>query len=157
MPTGASELQEVERRLAEALSKLGIKLESELVDLSTFNLRLRRSAFELALCAWSWTGTDRDFDIEPLLGYALPPGSPLLPELSAAFATLLDGAESSPQAARLLLRWQTESPIFLLYRPRQVVLLGPQVLPAHPLLSGDFLNLRQLAKQPPRLLESGLR
>ncbi len=157
MPAGASELQDVERRLAESLSKLGIKLESEPVDLATFHLRLRRSAFELALCAWSWTGTDRDFDIEPLLGYALPPGTPLLAELSAAFATLRDGDESPQQAARLLSRWQAESPIFLLYRPRQVVLLGPQVLPAHPLLAGDFLNLRWLAKQPPRLLESGLR
>jgi ABC-type transport system substrate-binding protein len=148
-PTGANELQEVARRLGESLGKQGMKLEPEAVDFPTFSLRLTRGAFELALCAWSWTGDDSEFDVEPLLRYALPLTSPPGAELLTAFARLREGASSPPSGAELLLRWQQEAPLFPLYRPRQVVLLGPQVEPARPEILGDFLNLRRLGKQQP--------
>lgn len=137
IPSGASELQEVARRLGEACQKASIKLENELVDLPTFTSRLRHGAFELALFAWSWTGEDEDLNLEPLLDLARIPGA---------------AHEKS-----LLARWEAEAPLFLLYRPRQVVLLSPQVEPAQPEPLGDFIRLRTLTKKPPRSYNTAMR
>jgi hypothetical protein len=119
LPTGAVELQDVARRLAEGLAKAGLKLDSEAVDLPTFAGRLRRGEFELALCAWSWSGGSSSFDIDPLLAYS--------------------GRAASGE---LLAHFSDEVPLFLLYRPRQVVLYNPQLDVQW--RSADFLNLRSV-------------
>lgn len=164
MPSGTSELSETAKRLGDALAKTGLKLEPEVVDLVTFISRLRRGMFELALCAWSFTGGLEAMELEPLLAYALPQPpphavftkdeKPLYTELATALAVLRDGSE--PQhltkvASRLVARWQEDAPLYLLYRPRQVVLLGPLVEPLAPPLLGDFINLRGLVRPPPVL------
>lgn len=146
MPAGASELQDAAKRIGEALARIGIKLDSEVVDLVTFTLRLRRGAFELALCAFSWTGDLEDFELAPLLDAVLPAGYALHGELLTAFAGLHDGTGAQHLVARLLSRWQEEAPLFLLYRPRQLVLESPQVGPVPQPLLGDFLHLRMLTK-----------
>lgn len=157
VPAGATELQDVAKRLGELVAKVGLKLDNEVVDLATFIGRLRRGAFELALLAWSWTGDSAELDVEPLLGYVLPAGHPLLTELTASFAALRDSAEGSRAASRLLARWQDSAPLFLLYRPRQVLLLSPQLEPAAPPLLGDFISLKALVRPPPQILNTALR
>lgn len=170
LPSGTTELAETAKRLGDALAKVGLKLEPEVVDLATFVSRLRRGMFELALCAWSFTGGLEAMELEPLLAYALPQPpphavfagkdeKPLYTELSTALAVLRDG--SDPQhltrtASRLVARWREDAPLYLLYRPRQVVLLGPLVEPQTPPLLGDFINLRSLVRPPP-VLQSAMR
>lgn len=157
VPAGATELQDVAKRLGDVAAKVGLKLDSELVDLPTFIGRLRRGTFELALLAWSWTGDSSELDVEPLLGYVLPLGHPLLAELTASFAGLRDGAEPARAASRLLARWQESAPLFLLYRPRQVVLLSPQLEPASPPVIGDFIDLKTLVRPPLQIFNTALR
>ncbi len=162
IPQGTTELQEVARRLSEWSAKLGIKIEIEPVDLPTFTFRVRRGAFELALGSWSWTGGSEDFTPGPLLGYALGPGPLKSGEGAAAFLGLREGSPAQQAAAltRLLAHFTEEAPLFLLYRPRQLMLLGPQVEPLHPARIGDFIDLRTLrllAKTAPRSYESTLR
>lgn len=156
VPAGATELQDVAKRLGEVVAKVGLKLDSEVVDLPTFIGRLRRGMFELALLAWSWTGDKSELDVEPLLGYVLPAG-PLLAELGASFTALRDGTDPARAASRLLSRWQESVPLFLLYRPRQMLLMSPQLEPAPPPLLGDFIDLSALVRPPPQILNTALR
>lgn len=148
IPAGSSELAEIARRLADATSKVGIKLETEATTMPDFLLRLRRGAFELVLFAWSWTGERTAIDIEPLLAYALPPGHAALTELPSALAGLRGAGDVSRAMTHLSTLWQSDAPLFLLYRPRQVVLLSPQLAHASPglTLQGDFPSLRYLRK-----------
>ena len=70
---------------------------------------------------------------------------------------LRDGADPSRAAGKLLSRWQESVPLFLLYRPRQMVLLSPQLEPASPPLLGDFIDLKALVRPPPQILNTALR
>ncbi len=150
LPTGSSELAEIARRLSDAVAKVGLKIDIETAAMPDFLLRLRRGAFELVLLAWSWTGERTALDIDPLLAYALPMGHPALGELSS----LLSSVRSSPEKPdprvlnRLAALWQSEAPLQLLYRPRQVILLSPQLAHAspQPALQSDFPHLRFLRK-----------
>lgn len=148
LPTGSSELLDIARRLSDATGKVGLKLDVETASMQDFLLRLRRGAFELVLLAWAWTGERSAIDIEPLLAYALPAGHSALNELPATLASLRGSGDASRALTRLATLWQSEAPLFLLYRPRQVVLLSPQLAYASPglVLQGDFPSLRYLRK-----------
>ncbi len=147
LPTGTSELADIARRLADAIAKVGLKLDVETAAMPDFLLRLRRGAFDLALLAWSWTGERTALDVEPLLAYALPAAHPALSELSSLLASLRHNPEGRA-LTRLVSLWQSEAPLLLLYRPRQVLLLSPQLAHASPQLAlqSDFPHLRFLRK-----------
>lgn len=149
VPAGSGELTDTARRLSDAISKLGLKLESEVVPMPDFLARLRRGAFDLALLAWAWTGDPGGLDVEPLLSYALPPGHPALAELPPLLASARAGTASDPArvAGRLSSLWQSEAPLFLLYRTRQVMLLSPQLSPIATPLVSDFPSLRALRRR----------
>lgn len=148
LPSGSSELAEIARRLSDATGKVGLKLEIETTTMPDFLLRLRRGAFELVLLAWAWTGERTAIDIEPLLAYALPVGHTALTEVPSVLASLRGSGDASRALTRLATLWQSDAPLFLLYRPRQVVLLSPQLAYASPglALQGDFPSLRYLRK-----------
>lgn len=147
VPTGSSELSEIARRLSDAIGKVGLKLDVETAAMPDFLLRLRRGAFDLVLLAWSWTGDRTALDIEPLLAYALPAGHPVLGELNSLLASLRHSPDGRA-LSRLASLWQNEAPLQLLYRPRQVILLSPQLAHASPQLAlqSDFPHLRFLRK-----------
>ena len=148
VPSGSSELAELARRLSDATAKVGLKIDIETTHMPDFLLRLRRGAFELVLFAWAWTGERSAIEVEPLLGYALPVGHSALTELPSALASLRSSSDPGRAMTRLASLWQSEAPLFLLYRPRQVVLLSPQLAYASGSLAlqGDFPSLRYLRK-----------
>lgn len=152
VPAGSHELAEVARRLAEPAARVGLKLEAEVLDLADLLGRIRRGAFELALLAWSWTGSERELDLSPLLRIGLPETSPVLAELAPLLVRARDG-ELDAVSGRLQGIWQREEPVTLLYRPRQLFLFTPGVrvlgnpdpaFAGEPSSSGDFLSLREL-------------
>jgi hypothetical protein len=154
LPAGSQELAEAARRLAEPAARVGLKLEAEVLDLADLLGRVRRGAFELALLAWAWTGSERELDLAPLLRIGIPETSPLLAELAPLLVRARDG-ELDAVSGRMQVIWQREEPVTLLYRPRQIFLFTPGVRalvdrapdPAatrEPSFIGDFLNLREL-------------
>lgn len=152
VPAGSQELAEAARRLAEPAARVGLKLEAEVLDLADLLGRVRRGAFELALLAWAWTGSERELDLAPLLRIGIPETSPLLTELAPLLVRARDG-ELDAVSGRLEAIWQREEPVTLLYRPRQIFLFTPGVralvdpdpaAPREPSFLGDFLNLREL-------------
>lgn len=143
IPSGSSELAEVARQLGESLNRVGIKLDVTVDNMGNFLLLLRRGAFDLALCAWSWTGDRMALDVEPLLSYALPAKAPLLLDVQSAMAS----ARTGRGVSKLTQIWNAAMPLLLLYRPRQVVLFSPR-LGGSFALQGDFPSLRALASGP---------
>lgn len=150
VPAGSHELAELARRLAEPAARVGLKIEAEVLDLAELLGRLRRGAFELALLAWAWTGSEQELDLSPLLRIGLPETSPVLAELAPILLRAREG-ELDAVSGRLHAIWQREEPVTLLYRPRQIFLFTPGVRstgdPAAESSSipiGDFLNLRAL-------------
>ena len=157
VPAGSSELAEVSRRIGEGLLRAGLKWETEVVELPTFMARLRQGSFDVALCAWAWTGGDSELDLEPLLRLSLPAQHALLPELTGALhgraglelaAVRQGGGSLGPAAAHFLMRWEAEQPISLLYRTRQLVLASPAVRPLPLPAVTDALDLRRIYLAP---------
>lgn len=157
VPAGSSELAEVSRRIGESLLRAGLKWETEVVELPTFLSRLRQGSFEVALCAWSWTGGDSELDLELLLRMSLPEQHPLLLELTGALrgragtelaAARQGGGTLGTAAAHLLARWEEEQPVSLLYRTRQLVLASPAVRPLPLPVVADALDLRRIYLAP---------
>lgn len=148
VPAGSSELAEIARRLSDAIAKVGLKLDIDSASMPDFLLRLRRGTFDLVLLAWSWTGDRSALDVEPLLTYALPSNHPVLAELTSLLASMRYSPDGRT-LSRLASLWQNEAPLQLLYRPRQVLLLSPQLAHASPQLAlqSDFPHLRFLRKQ----------
>ena len=156
VPAGSTELAEVSRRIGESLQRAGLKWETEVVELSTLTARLRQGSFDAALLAWSWTGGPDELELEPLLHLALGDKSPLLAELVSALRTrpaadpALDpsapGRTSEPpgRPTRLTRLWDSEQPITLLYRTRQLTLLSPAVGPLPIPTLGDMLDLSRI-------------
>jgi peptide/nickel transport system substrate-binding protein len=157
VPAGSFELAEVARHLAEYAARLGLKLEPEVLELGELLLRLRRGAFETALLAWAWTGSDprpeHELDLLPLIRLGLTETDPLLAELGPLLQRAREGEPDG--TARLQALWQQHEPVTLLYRPRQVFVLSPSVqsagaaAPGQLRFAGDFLDLRALFLLPP--------
>lgn len=166
VPAGSTELAEVSRRIGESLQRAGLKWETEVVELSTLTARLRQGNFDAALLAWSWTGGPDELELEPLLHLALGDKSPLLADLVSALRArpAADAALDPPgRPARLTRLWDSEQPITLLYRTRQLTLLSPAVGPLPLPTLGDMLDLSRiyLDRPPPshaaaELTDSGL-
>ena len=74
-------------------------------------------------------------------------GHPVLGELNSLLASLRHSPDGRA-LSRLASLWQNEAPLQLLYRPRQVILLSPQLAHASPQLAlqSDFPHLRFLRK-----------
>lgn len=154
VPAGSTELAEVSRRIGESLQRAGLKWETEVVELSTLTARLRQGGFDAALLAWSWTGGPDELELEPLLHLALGDKSPLLADLVSALRArpAADAALDPPgRPARLTRLWDSEQPITLLYRTRQLTLLSPAVGPLPLPTLGDMLDLSRiyLDRPPP--------
>lgn len=141
-PQGSSELLDLATHIAQALAPLGIKVESEAVELSALTARLRRGGFDLALLGWGWTGSDRLFDPEPLLHFAYPDSHPLWTQLGGRLLDLQLGGDLK----NLGEVWQREEPLTLLYRPRQLLIAQPGISLTQ---QADFLNLRTLHLSSP--------
>ena len=170
VPAGSTELAEVSRRIGESLLRAGLKWETEVVELSTLTARLRQGSFDAALLAWSWTGGPDELELEPLLRLALGDKSPLLAELVGALHTrppedaardpAAPGRTNEPPSrpARLTRLWDSEQPVTLLYRTRQVALLSPAVGPLPIPTLGDTLDLLRiyLNRAPPSPPSAGL-
>lgn len=144
IPSGSSELTDVAHRLSDALARAGLKLDSEVVDLPTLQGRLRRGAYDMALLGWSWTGEGADMSLDQLVRLAYPEKDPTAQAISDAWTQLRYGADPARAQAHLLSLWQSEQPLTLIYRPRQLLLMSAAVRPLELPIFGDFVSLRSL-------------
>jgi ABC-type transport system substrate-binding protein len=151
VPSGSHEAEELGRRLAEALGKLGLSVEVVNGDLGSILMRLRKGQFDGALL--DWTGRPGD-DLAPLFHSrgAYNHGGYRNPELDA----LLDAwhrpsapgtTERHELAARIEAALAADPPALFLYAPTEVFLYSRH-LGAAPRF-GDFLLLRGLRPADP--------
>lgn len=82
--------------------------------------------------------------LDQLVRLAYPEKDPTAQAISDAWTQLRYGADPARAQAHLLSLWQSEQPLTLIYRPRQLLLMSAAVRPLELPIFGDFVSLRSL-------------